>query len=555
MQTAIVAGAFSLVVAALMAINALSLTMDDPLDSPEFRSLQSALKRQPANEQLKDRIRQMDLQLRSEHFRRKDLLKTGSYLLAVGLALFVLAAKLAADLRKKLPAPAGDEFEGRRRRVGRAARWSVAAVGMIIGGAALIGARLLPVRPFGPTAEILQPPSPQEIAANWPRFRGPSGAGISAYSNIPTAWDGRSGAGIAWKTPVPLAGNSSPVVWSDRVFLTGADEKRREIYCFDAQDGRLLFTHAVDDVPAGPAKVPEIGEETGYASPTGATDGRRFYAIFANGDAACVDFDGRRIWARNLGAPDSAYGYASSLVMYRNFLLVLYDQGDAEGGKSLLYALDALSGRTVWQARRPVANSWATPIVIHAAGRDQLITLAEPYVISHSPASGEILWKVAGLASDVAPSPIFAGGLVLAVNPNYSLLAIRPDGRADVTETHVAWEAEQNVPDICSPVCDGELVFLLQSSGMLSCFELAAGKLLWQHDFDTSFRSSPSLAGGRLYLLSEEGVMYFVAAARKFEPLGKAELGEPSNCSPAFADGRIYIRGSDHLFCITAQAK
>ena len=157
------------------------------------------------------------------------------------------------------------------------------------------------------------PPSDAEIAKAWPRFRGPGGLGISAYTNVPDAWDAASGKGIVWKTPVPLPGNNSPVVWGKRVFLSGADKHRREVYCFDADSGKLVWRQNVPGTPQSTAKPPEVTDDTGYAAPTTATDGRRVFAIFANGDLAAFDVSGKPAWAKSLGIPENSYGHASSL--------------------------------------------------------------------------------------------------------------------------------------------------------------------------------------------------------------------------------------------------
>jgi len=401
-------------------------------------------------------------------------------------------------------------------------------------------------------------PSREEIDRNWPRFRGPRGLGISAYTNVPSSWNGSTGEGILWKTPVPLPGQNSPIVSETRVFLTGASEDEREVYCFDADSGKLLWQAAAADVPGSPSERPEVDEETGFAAPTAVTDGKRVYAIFANGDLACFDFDGERLWAMGLGNPDNLYGHASSLAVYQNLLLVLLDQGTAEDGLSQLIALEAPTGRTAWRTKRPVPNSWASPIVIDTGTREEIITCGAPWVIGYDPVGGEELWKAECLGGDVAPSPVYADGLVLATTAYELLAAIRPGGQGDVTQSHIAWTADYNLPDICSPVSSGNLVFLLTTEGILTCYDTKDGKMMWERDFDSTFRSSPTLVGDRVYLMNEEGVMLIVAASRDYEELGTAQLGEDSDCSPAFLDGRIYIRGTQNLYCIaraTTEAK
>jgi outer membrane protein assembly factor BamB len=392
--------------------------------------------------------------------------------------------------------------------------------------------------------------SAEEIQTQWPRFRGPGGAGVSAHVNVPTSWNGKTGEGILWKTPVPLPGHNSPVVWQDRVFLSGADPNARQVYCFDAASGQLLWQ---GDVPISPTISTEdlhIMEDTGYAACTVATDGRRVYAMFPTGDVAGFDFNGRRLWHRNLGLPDSAYGYASSLETYEKLLLIQYDQGDGRDGHSRFIALDGVSGRVAWEAKRELPSSWTTPVVVDVAGQPQLITVADPFVVAYNPADGKELWRADCVGGDLAPSAIYAGGLVLAIQPYAQMVALKPTGQGDVTKTHIAWKAEDGVPDICSPVSDGTYVYLLDTEGLITCYAVADGKKVYEHEIKESFRASPSIAGDKLYLLSHKGVMYLGQTGPEYKELGKCELDEECFASPAFADGRLFIRGAKNLYCI-----
>ncbi|MHC4186217.1 MAG: outer membrane protein assembly factor BamB family protein [Planctomycetota bacterium] len=349
---------------------------------------------------------------------------------------------------------------------------------------------------------------------------------------------------------MPLPGHSSPVVWEDRVFLSGADANTREVYCFDASSGKLLWQQAVEPAPDSSAEPLDLMEDTGYAAPTVVTDGRRVCAIFANGDVGCFDVGGRKLWTRSLGVPESSYGYASSLAMYRNLLLIQYDQTSFEEEKSRFIALNAYSGQPVWEMKRPVSGSWTSPIVARIGDQHQLITLGDPWVIAYDPVSGAELWKAECMGADLAPSPIHAEGLIFAVESNIKLVAIRPDGRGDVTKSHIVWTVEDGIPDICSPLSDGKRIFLLTSDGTLTCYQVADGAKLWEEDLRGDFKASPSLAGGRLYALSEKGVMLIAEAGGQYKELARSELGEDCHASPAFADGRIYIRGLENLYCI-----
>ena len=231
------------------------------------------------------------------------------------------------------------------------------------------------------------------------------------------------------------------------------------------------------------------------------------------------------------------------------------DQGDTEDNKSKLYALDGRTGQVVWQRPRKVGASWATPIVIEAAGKAQVITLAVPCVIAYAATDGAELWRVECLNGEITPSPVFAGGLLFVASPSEKLMAIRPDGQGDVTKTHVAWTNEDNVPDVTSPLSNGELVFTITTSGMLTCLDAKDGKKQWDHDYEMEFHASPSLAGNRLYLFSQKGTAVVVEAARQFKELFRTEMGDGFHASPAFAPDKIFLRGVTNVWCLGSGAK
>jgi len=595
-RTAAVAGVFSLMVCALMLYDFSRRVAKDPFEAAEYKTLKSALAQQPDNEELKQLIRDEDLRLRSEYFRQRVFMSVGVGLLLGGLAVFLLAARSAATLRRKLPYPqpqtASHDAETA---MAQTARWAVAATTLLLICAAVglsyalqsqlprseeelavlgatttrsvvpglsssagstVGqaARLSSPKSNRGTQEPAPeaPPSDEEIAKMWPRFRGPGGLGISAYTNIPTSWNGKSGESILWKTPVPLPGNNSPVVWGNRVFLSGATETQRKVFCFDAQKGTLLWEKDAPGTPQSTAEPPKVNDDTGFAAPTTTTDGRRVYAIFANGDLAAFTFDGNLAWSQSLGIPDNSYGHASSLIMYKHLLLVQLDQATAKDNKSKLLALDGISGKTAWKVDREVSNSWTTPIVVQAADRDQLITASEPWVIAYNPADGSEIWRAKSLRQDVGPSPTFADGIVYVVNQFPCLSAIRPDGTGDVTKTHVLWKGEDGLPDVCSPLATKEYVFLLASEGTLTCYDAKKGDKLWEKDFESvSFTSSPSLVGSRLYLIAKEAKSWVVEPGKgECKIVSECDLGEECVTSPAFQDGRMYLRGKSNLFCI-----
>jgi outer membrane protein assembly factor BamB len=391
-------------------------------------------------------------------------------------------------------------------------------------------------------------PTLEELAKHWPRFRGAGGSGIAPFDEAPVSVDPESGKGILWKVKVPLSAPNSPVVWGDRVFLTGANEMKREVYSFDAKSGNLLWQ---EPVPTRLREPPEVMEDaTGFAASTAAVDGKRVFAIFATGDLACFDFQGKRLWMKSYGPLENHYGHASSLLVYRHLLLVLMDQALEDDGKSVLVALDVRSGDVAWEAKRAVDASWITPIVAPTSQGDQVITNASPWVIAHDPLTGAEIWKADCMAGEVAPSPVYADGLVFCVNIDAELVAIRPDGSGDVTDTHIAWYGEDNLPDICSPLATDAFVFLLTSSGRLTCYDAKEGKLLWENKLKIMCNASPSLVGNHIYIFGTKGTFVVAEAAKEFKEVARSELGESVFASPAFQGGRVYVRGQEHLYCL-----
>ena len=554
--TAVVGAAFSLIVCMFMAANyGRSRVIDTPAEL-ELLALRAEIPDRPDDEQLLSRIRQLDLEIRQKRARAVFRSRRGSFLLLGGVIVFLIGAKCADSLKKKLPTPPSqDDRQKGQTRAAIWGRWAVTATAAMLA----LGVFSLMAGPRVDFADEDIPPltpypSIEEVNKNWASFRGPNGGGISAYTNIPTKWDGETGQGILWKTKVPVGGNNSPVVWDDRAFLAGGDANDLQVYCYDTTSGDHLWTGDVTRLRPKAGEDPyEPFEDTGFSTPTVVTDGRQVCAIFVTGDVGCFDFTGKKLWEKSLGLPDSAYGYASSLAIYRSMILIQFDQGGFEDGISEMIALDGPSGKVVWKKKRPVANSWSSPIVAGIGEEFQLITTSDPWVMAYDPANGAELWRFEGLAGDIAATPVYANGLVFAIEPYSKMVAIRPDGQGDVTETHIAWTNEDGGPDVCSPVTDGEVIIHM-ADGLLTCLKVSDGTMVWEEDLRAYFLASPSLVGEKLYLLDDEGTMVIAEYKPKYKELAKCKLGEKCHASPAFADGRIYIRGFENLYCIGEEA-
>jgi outer membrane protein assembly factor BamB len=395
--------------------------------------------------------------------------------------------------------------------------------------------------------------APEELQRNWPRFRGFQGAGVSLSTNFPVRWNATNDENILWKIPAPAPGYSSPVVWNNRVFLSGGEGGQGEVLCLDGNTGKILWRQLLKAAVAAPSGK-EAPNSNVFAAATMATDGRRIYAIFGSGELGAFSLEGKLIWSKSLGGvPDNQYGHASSLATWRDTLIVQMDQGEAKAAKSRLYALDGRTGEVRWQRPRSVPSSWASPIVVEAAGKSQVITLADPWVIAYSASDGAELWRADCLYGEILPSPIFAGGLIVVASPADKLIALPPGATGDVAKTHVVWTSEANVPDIASPVSNGELLFTISTGGLLTCFDLKTGAQQWEHDFEMECYACPSIAGGRLYLLGLRGDLAIVEPARQFKEILRTRIADEFQASPAFADGRIYLRGVANVFCIATQ--
>jgi len=379
-----------------------------------------------------------------------------------------------------------------------------------------------------------------QIKNNHNSFRGPLGQGVIYHENIPTEWDGASGTNILWKSPIPKHGYNSPVVWGDKVFITGADDQSREVYCYNANTGELLWTGVANNIPGSPSSMPRVNEDTGLAAPTVTTDGQRVFAIFATGDVIAFDMDGNRVWAKNLGVPDNHYGHSSSLITWDNKLFI---QMDTNSGGRLL-ALNTATGNPVWDTKRDANISWASPVLAEVDGKYQIILTAVPIVAGYDVETGEELWAVDCMMGEVGPSVGYSDGIVHAANEYATMVAI------DIKTQEILWEDNMYLPEASSPLAHDGLLIICTSYGVMVCYDAKTGEEYWEHDVGTTFYSSPMYADGKLFMMDNAGVMRVYEYGKEMNLISENELGETYGTSPAFAEGRIYIRGNENLYCI-----
>ena len=530
------------------------------LESTDLESLGKQLRAQPASEELAAEIRELDRRLRHRYLTFRARRRAGGWCILIGALAGVGALHRAGSLAPFRAPGLPPEAEEEAKRQKRERRLGLRLTAVAAGASAGVLLLLSPV--VGVSRHDLAPLETgslygtEEWGRNWPQFRGPTGMGHVPEGDWPTAWDAEQGTGIVWRTPLPERhGNSSPVVWGERLFYSVGDEIGQELYCVSTKSGEILWSADVEARRRNPAEFQELDimDETGYAASTPATDGRRVFVSFATADIACFDFEGNEVWARNFGVPDSAYGLASSLMVYKDLLLWQLDQGaDPEEGKAFLYALDVESGRTVWQTPRPVPNSWTSPAVLDVDDGQQILTCGAPFAIAYDPGDGHEIWRADVLSGDVAPMPVGAAGIAYVTNTGAQTAAIRTDGSGDVTETHVGWTSIDGMPDTASPVTDGTYLVLAGSDGLVTCLDTKAGTMLWEKLFDCGFQASPALMGHRLYLWGDDGVTYVAELGDEYKEISSSVLGDSVVATPALAGGRIYMRGDKELFCIGA---
>jgi outer membrane protein assembly factor BamB len=412
------------------------------------------------------------------------------------------------------------------------------------------------------------------LGGNWPAWRGPAGDGHSSEKDLPLKWSATEN--VRWKVPLPDEGNSTPIVWSDRVFLTQATEKadwppkppaggpasahKRSLLCFRRADGKLLWQK--DTI----YKDKESTHSTNpFCSASPVTDGERVVVSHGSAGLFCYDFDGKELWHYDLGKLEHIWGNASSPVLDGD--LVILWCGPCE--RQFLLAVNKRTGEKVWQHDEPGGDSgkkgewigsWCTPLVARVGDHDELIVAVPEKVKAFDPKTGKELWSCAGLGKLVYASPVCsADGIVVALSGFHGpALAVRAGGKGDVTATHRLWHhADKNPQRIGSPVIVGEHVYLINEQGLAQCFELKTGKELWNSERVTKPTwGSLVVAGGRLYVTNQTGETVVLATNPKLEVLARNRLGERMENgemvrgSLAVSDGEVFIRTYKQLWCI-----
>ena len=401
---------------------------------------------------------------------------------------------------------------------------------------------------------------------NWPQFRGPTGDGQSNATGLPVTWSETEN--VVWKTAVHGRAWSSPVVWGDQIWMTTATEDGLAMFavCVDLRTGKVrrdikIFENAEDDIQV-------THDFNSFASPTPVIEQGRVYVHFGAYGTACLDTEtGQTLWQRRDLKCDHFRGPGSSAFLFDDLLILHYDGFDVQ----FVVALNKTTGKTVWKTDRTtdfkgidgdLRKAFSTPILIRAAGRLQLISPGSKGAMAYDPRTGKELWKTHWDGFSTSSRPLFGHGLVFISTgiANQELWAIRPDGRGDVTESHVVWRQTKGIPGKPSPLLIGEMLFIIDDNGVASCIEAKTGKIAWRQRIGGEYSASPIYADGRIYCFSQDRKATVLTPSRRFEQqaagqlalnvLAENELDEGFMASPAVVGKALILRTKTHLYRI-----
>ena len=421
-------------------------------------------------------------------------------------------------------------------------------------------------------------------AGNWPGWRGPEGTGVSLEKNLPETWG--TNRNVRWRVALPGPGNSSPVVWGNRVFIAQAvkGEKRRTVICFERADGRQLWQAGVVYGENEPSQ-----ENNPYCSATPVTDGERVVASFGSAGLYCYDMDGKELWRRDFGRMNHVFGNASSPVLYGNACVLNFGPDP----KARLIAVDKRDGHTLWEVEPPKVGpaegpparggpgepvgeggpggpggagdgppggAWSTPLFVKAGRRDELVMGFPNCLAGYEPQTGRQLWFSRGIDDWIFTSPVSGEGVVLATSSGAmggSVIAVRPGGNGDVSGSQRLWRLQRlKSQSIGSGVIHDGYLYLIAENGVASCLELKTGNKVWEERLKgpgakTSSWSSMLLGDGKLYVPNQSGDVFVLRAGPKFELLAANSVDEPTNASLAASDGDLFLRTDRSLWCLT----
>jgi outer membrane protein assembly factor BamB len=381
---------------------------------------------------------------------------------------------------------------------------------------------------------------------NWPRWRGPQENGHTTETDLPVKW---SADNIVWKTPLPGIGQSSPIVWGDRIFLTsGLDQgKERLVLCVDRKDGKILWQKS-----AWKGEPEPIHRMNCWASPTCVTDGQIVVAFFGRGGLHAYTVEGQPLWSKDLGRLEGPWGTAACPVMIDD---VIVQNCDADVD-AYIAAFDKKTGNEVWRTKRRDHRGWSTPILVELPSRRELVLNGDEGPQAYDPATGKELWFCKSVSGRGEPTVTPAGELLCVVNGlSGDIYSVRPGGDGDVTDSRMAWHTPRSGGRDCpSPIVVGQFIIVSDMGGVATCYDAVDGHIYWKERLGGKISGSPIAAGGLVYFLTEDGKTIVIEPGPKFQivaeneiPAGKDEI---FRASLAPSGGQLFLRSTSVLYCI-----
>ena len=398
-------------------------------------------------------------------------------------------------------------------------------------------------------------------AENWPQWRGPQLNGVSGEKGLPTKWTPEEN--IAWKLPMPSRTGATPIIWNNHIFLNVALQEKEgelELWAVDRSKGTVMW------------KKPLSGGNTmmrkqNMSSPSPVTDGTSVWVMTGTGILKAFDFKGEELWVREIqkdyGPFGLNWGYASSPLLHQGSLYVQVLHGMKTDDPSYILKIDGKSGKTIWRVERPTnairesPDAYTTPLLLRHGNETEIVITGGDVVTGHDPETGKELWRMNGLNPENIPSyrivasSLVAGGLIIAPTRVKPMLAIKPGGSGDITESHRVWSFDRG-PDVPTPVSDGKLLYIVGDSGVVYALDVKTGEPVYGPERlkPGTYSASPVLADGKIYVTSEDGVTSVFAAGPKFELMAENAMNEYTLSSVAVSGGQIFLRTAGHLYAI-----
>jgi outer membrane protein assembly factor BamB len=381
---------------------------------------------------------------------------------------------------------------------------------------------------------------------DWPQFRGPTGQGVSEERNLPLTWSENKN--VRWKVAIPGRGWSSPVVQGDRIWLTTATEDGKSLRAIAVDRNTGAIVQNVEVFRLKSAKL--ANAKNSFASPTPVVDGDRIYLHFGAFGTACIKQSGEIVWKTRLEYDNGQHGTGGSPIIYEDLLIVSCDGNDVQ----FVAALDKHTGKVRWKKMREGYQAYTTPLVVSLPEGDQVISPGALRAIAYEPRTGKEIWQVKyGEGFSNVPRPVFGHGLVFICTgfQQASLLAVRPDGRGDITKSKVVWKLDRGVPLTASPLLVGDELYMVTDNGIATAVDAKTGQELWRARLGGNHSASPVFADGKIYFLSEEGESVVIAPGRQLKHLATNQLDGPTLASIAVSGGSFFIRSATHLYRIS----